>query len=45
MRQTFIKTPIIYYFDPENRIWIETNIFGYTIGEVFSQLTLHKLSR
>lgn len=40
LRQPFSKTPILYHFDPESHIWIETNAFGYTICEMLCQLTL-----
>ena len=35
----FTKAPIFQYFDPESPIWIETDISGYTIDKVLSQLT------
>lgn len=38
VRQTFIKTLIPYYFNPEYYIWIETNIFDYTINGILNQL-------
>ena len=38
LRQTFLKAPIFHHFDPEHHIWIETDISGYAIGGVFSQL-------
>ena len=34
----FIKAPIFWYFDPEYHIWIETNILGYAISGMLSQL-------
>ena len=40
LRQTFVKAPIFHYFDPEYHIWVEMDVSGYTIGEIFSQLTL-----
>lgn len=39
LRQVFIKAPIPDHFDPEYQIRIETNLLGYTIGRVISQLT------
>ena len=38
LRPSFIEAPILYYFDPESHIWIETNISGYAIGGILSQL-------
>ena len=34
----FIKAPILWYFDPEYYIQIETNALNYTIHEMLSQL-------
>ena len=39
LRQAFLKTPILYHFDLECYIRIETDVSSYAIGEVFSQLT------
>ena len=39
LRQAFIKAPILYHFDPERHIRIETDASGYAIGGVLSQLT------
>ena len=39
LRQAFLKAPLLHYFDPEHHIWIETDVSGYAIGEVLSQLT------
>ena len=39
LRQAFTKASILWYFNPECHIWIETNTSGYTIGEVLNQLT------
>ena len=39
LRQAFTKTPILYHFDPEQYIRVETNASGHTIDEVLSQLT------
>ena len=35
LRQMFIKALILNYFDPEHHIQIETDVSGYTIGEIF----------
>ena len=40
LRQAFTKTPILHHFDPERYIQIETNVSGYVIDGIFSQLTL-----
>ncbi len=45
MRQAFIKALILYYFDLKYYIWIETNILGYAIGEIFSQLIFDNLGQ
>ena len=34
----FTKAPILWHFDPECHIYIETNASGYAIGSVLSQL-------
>ena len=34
----FTKAPILRHFDPESHIWIETDVSGYAIGGVLSQL-------
>ena len=39
LRQAFFKTLILYHFDPEYHIRIETDVSGYAIGGVLSQLT------
>ena len=31
---------MLYYFDFERSVWIETNAFDYAIGGILSQLTL-----
>ena len=41
LRQAFVKALILYYFDLEHYIRIETDVLGYAIGGVFSQLTLN----
>ena len=35
----FTKAPILRYFDPECYIWIETDVLGYVIDGMLSQLT------
>lgn len=45
LKQGFIKALILYHFDPEYHICVETNLLGYAIYRVFSQLTLDNLSR
>lgn len=39
LRKTFIRVPILHYFELNWYIWIKTDTFGYAIGGVFSQLT------
>ena len=38
LRQAFIKASILYHFDLERHIQVETNASGYAIGGVLSQL-------
>ena len=46
LRRTFIETVTLYYFDQDCYISnIKTNISGYTISEVFNQLTFDNLGR
>ena len=40
LRQAFLKALILHHFDLKRYIRIETDVSGYTIGEVFSLLTL-----
>ena len=40
LRLAFIKAPILQHFDPESHIRIETDVSGYAIGGVLSQLNL-----
>ena len=40
LRLAFIKAPILQYFDLESHIQIETNLLGYAIDKVLSQLNL-----
>ena len=39
LRQAFLKASILHHFDPERHIRIETDVSGYAIGGVLSQLT------
>ena len=39
LQLAFTEAPILWHFDPEYHIWIETDILGYAIGGVLSQLT------
>ena len=39
LRQAFFKAPILHHFDLERHIRIETDVSGYAIGGVLSQLT------
>ena len=39
LRLAFIEAPISWHFDLEYHIWIETNVSGYIISEMLSQLT------
>ena len=39
LRQAFVKTLILHYFDPENHIRIEIDTSGYVIGSIVSQLS------
>ena len=45
LRQVFLKALILHHFDLERHIRIETNVSGYAIGGVLSQLTLDDLSQ
>ena len=38
LRLAFTKAPILWHFDPECHIWIETDVLGYAISDVLSQL-------
>ena len=40
LKQAFFKASILYYHNPERHIQIETNVLGYAISGIFSQLTL-----
>ena len=39
LKQAFTEGPILRHFDPKCHIWIETDVSGYSIGEVLSQPT------
>ena len=39
LKQAFVKALILYYFDLESHIRIETNISSYIIGGILSQLS------
>lgn len=41
LQKVFTKISILYYFNPIYRILIDTDTSGYTINEIFSQLTLN----
>ncbi len=43
MKQTFVEALIQNHFDPEHHIQIETDVSGYAISRIFSQLTLDDL--
>ena len=45
IRQVFVKAPILYHFDPKHYIWVETDVSGYAIGVILSQLILDNLSQ
>ena len=45
LRQTFVKSLILYHFDLKCHIRIETDVFGYAISKVLSQLALDDLGQ
>ena len=45
LKQAFIKASILNRFDPERHIQIETDVLGYAIGRIFSQLTSDDLGQ
>lgn len=45
LRQAFIKALIFHYFDLEYYILFETNVLGYAIDKLFSQLDLNNLDQ
>ena len=40
LKQAFVKSSILHHFNPERHIRIETDVLGYAICRVLSQLTL-----
>ena len=44
LRQSFTEAQIFRHFDPEYHIWIETDVSGYAIGGVLSQLTPNQMT-
>ena len=44
LRQAFIKAPILHHFDPKRHIRVETDVSGYAISGILSQLTSDDLS-
>ena len=42
LRKAFTKALILYYFDPKHHIQIKTDVLGYIIDEMLSQLTIKK---
>ena len=44
LKQAFTKAPILWHYDPECHIWIETDALGYVIGGVLNQLTSDHLT-
>lgn len=45
LRNSFSIALILYCFDLECHIWIETNVSSYAIVGIFNQLTLDNLDR
>ncbi len=45
LRQAFVEAPILNHFDPERHIQIETDVSGYAISGILSQLTSDDLGR
>ena len=45
LKQAFLKAPILHHFDSERYIRIETDVSGYAISGVLSQLTLDNLGQ
>ncbi len=43
LRKSFIKASILYYFDIKCHLCIKTDVLGYAIGRVLSQITLDQL--
>lgn len=45
LEQVFIKAPILYHFDLESHVWVETDISGYAISWILSRLILDKFGQ
>ena len=45
LRQAFVKALIFYHFHPKHYIWVQTDVLGFVIGEVLSQLTSNDLGQ
>ena len=45
LRYAFIQALIFQHFDPKRNMQIETDVLGYAIGEILSQLTLNNLGQ
>ncbi len=45
LRQAFVEASILNHYDLEYYIKIKTNISGYVIGRIFSQLNLDNLGQ
>ncbi len=45
MKQAFVEAPILNHFDPKRHIRIETDVSGYAIGGILSQLTSDDLGQ
>ena len=43
LKQAFIKPLILYHFHLDCHIYIQSDVLGYAIGEILSQLTLDDL--
>ena len=44
LRQAFTKAPIFWHFNPKYHIWIKTDVSGYTIRKILSQLISNQLT-
>ncbi len=44
LQKAFTEALIFRHFDPKHHIWIETDVSGHAIGEVFSQMTSDQYS-
>ena len=45
LRQAFIEALILNHFDPDRHIKIETDVSGYTIDKILSQLSSDNLGQ